>query len=90
MTGNDEHTCTTGDLVAVLEQLNDDASVLSEVFDCSRSHDVSSVLFVVAGCASVGQYQHGRRAPHLCTQRRKLSHVQHVGAGRINGDCLVV
>jgi len=49
---------TAGDLVAVLQQLDNDASVFSEVLDCCCSHDVGRILVIRILRTPVGQYQH--------------------------------
>jgi len=53
------------DLVAVLQQLDNDASVFCEVLDCCRAHDVGCILIILILCTPVGQYQHRRRTLHL-------------------------
>jgi len=46
------------DLVAALQQLDDDAGIIFEVLDGSRSHDVGCIFVILILSTPVCQYQH--------------------------------
>jgi len=55
----------TGDLVVILQQLDDDLDVVVVVLDGDDSHDVGSVLGVWILAVLVGQHQARVRLFHL-------------------------